>query len=211
MDERRAEILRREMVERQIVARGVKDKRVLNAMLRVPRHKFIPPQFAFDSYGDHPVPIGYDQTISQPYIVALMTEMLQIKNDHKILEIGAGCGYQTAILAELAEEVHALEIIQELYFMAYQNIQTLGYANVYLYHRDGHQGLPEYAPFNGIIVAAAARRVPTALSEQLAMGGRLVIPVGSYYQDLILYEKSEKGLIELATLPVRFVPLTGHE
>jgi protein-L-isoaspartate(D-aspartate) O-methyltransferase len=199
------------MVERQIIARGVKDERVLQVMLKVPRHKFIPSQFTFDAYGDHPVPIGYEQTISQPYIVALMTEMLNIHKDYKILEIGAGCGYQTAILAELAEEVHSLEIIQELYFMAYQNIQTMGYSNVYLYHRDGHLGLPENAPYNGIIVAAAARTVPPALVEQLAVGGKLVIPVGSYYQDLILYEKKETGLVELETLPVRFVPLTGHE
>ncbi|HIE52022.1 MAG TPA: protein-L-isoaspartate(D-aspartate) O-methyltransferase, partial [Armatimonadetes bacterium] len=182
-EERRAE--REAMVERQIRARGVRDPRVLEAMRQVPRHKFVLPSLQAQAYQDTPLPIGLDQTISQPYMVALMTELLELKGPEKVLEVGTGSGYQAAILAELAEQVYTIERIPELAAAARQRLQELGYHNVTVRVGDGTLGWPEEAPFEAIIVTAGGQTVPPALKEQLAEGGRLVIPVGGYrMQDL---------------------------
>ena len=197
------------MVRTQIRIRGISDPAVLRAMENVPRHRFVPPQHQSSAYGDHPLPIGYGQTISQPYIVALMTELLNLGSADRALEIGTGCGYQTAVLAEIAEEVYSVEIVPELEAAAAQRLQELGYENVHVRQGDGYEGWAEHAPYAGIIVTAAAPEVPTPLVEQLADGGRLVIPVGTRLggQDLLLLEKHRERVQRTSYGGVLFVPL----
>lgn len=205
------ERLRREMVDVQIVARGIKDKKVINAMLKVPRHLFIPENYRREAYEDHPVPIGYGQTISQPYIVAFMTEAVGLKGDEKVLEIGTGSGYQAAILAEIVKEVYTIEIIEPLAKRAQETLKNLGYKNVKVFVGDGYNGLPQYAPFDVIIITAAAPRVPEPLKSQLKVGGRMILPLGENYQDLVLITKYGKNNYMMTTLlPVIFVPMTGE-
>ncbi|MCD6385673.1 protein-L-isoaspartate(D-aspartate) O-methyltransferase [Candidatus Sumerlaeota bacterium] len=201
---------RQEMVERQIKARGVKDPRVLSAMLKVPRHKFIPEEYRSFAYYDSPQPIGEGQTISQPYIVALMTELIEPKEQDKVLEIGTGSGYQAAILAELVDEVYTIEIIPTLAKRAESTLKQMGYTNIHVRCGDGFQGWPEAAPFDAIIVTCAPPEIPEPLIEQLKVGGKLVIPVGEYYQELIVATKTKKGIKKKSVIPVRFVPMTGE-
>jgi protein-L-isoaspartate(D-aspartate) O-methyltransferase len=197
------------MVDSQIVRRGVKDKRVLEAMSQVPRHKFVPEAVIRYAYDDEPLPIGYDQTISQPYIVALMTELLALKPDSKVLEVGTGSGYQAAILAELCDSVSSIEIVCPLAKRADSTLKALGY-QVDVRCGDGYGGWPEKAPFDGIIVTAAPDEVPQPLLDQLAEGGRLVIPVGTYHQELQLIRKVDGKIRIENVIPVRFVPMTGE-
>jgi protein-L-isoaspartate(D-aspartate) O-methyltransferase len=201
---------RKRMVDEQIVARNVKDKLVINAMLKVPRQKFVPEKLKDEAYDDNPLPIEEDQTISQPYIVALMTELLQLKGGEKVLEIGTGSGYQAAILAEIAKEVYTIEIIETLANSARERLLKLGYNNITVKYGDGYQGWKEYAPFDGIIVTAAPDHIPQPLIDQLKVGGRMVIPVGSIFQELKLITKAKEGVIEASIVPVRFVPMTGE-
>jgi protein-L-isoaspartate(D-aspartate) O-methyltransferase len=202
-----ADDARRRMVAEQIRARGVRDDRVLDALERVPRESFIPDDLRHEAHRDYPVPIGHGQTISQPYIVGYMTEALRLEPHHRVLEIGTGCGYQTAVLAELAAEVYSIELIPELSDRARQTIERIGYRNVSIRTGDGYHGWPEHAPFDRIIGAAAAPAVPTALIDQLADGGLLVMPVGISYQDLRVLRKHGTTTETLNTLPVRFVPM----
>jgi len=202
--------LRRRMVQSQIKARGIKDQRVLEALLKVPRHLFVPPEYQYQAYADYPLPIGEGQTISQPYIVALMTELLQPDADKKILEIGTGSGYQAAILAELVESVYTIEIVEELAEAAERRLDRLGYKNIKVKAGDGYRGWPEYAPFDGIIVTAAPEHIPAPLVEQLKVGGIMVLPVGDFFQQLQVVKKSDKGIIRKNIIPVRFVPMTGE-
>lgn len=200
---------RRQMVERQLRARGIRDGRALAAMEKVPRHRFVPPAAAHLAYADHPLPIGQEQTISQPYIVAYMTEAAEVSASDKVLEIGTGSGYQAAILGELAKEVYTIEIIPELADRARRTLEEMNYKNVHLKTGNGYLGWPEHAPFDAIVVTAAPDEVPPALIEQLAVNGKLVIPVGTGAQEMTVITKTEKGLIEQKTLAVRFVPMTG--
>ena len=205
---------RKMMVEQQIVARGVKNKKVLDAMNSVPRHLFVPVGYRQGSYFDQPLPIGLGQTIAQPYIVALMTEMLDVDNDDIVLEIGTGSGYQAAVLSTIVKELYTIEIIEELGLQAAELLKSLGYDNVKVKISDGGLGLPEKAPFDDIIVTAAAPKIPDPLIKQLKPGGRMVIPVDNnfYSQDLLIVEKDEAGNIETRkTIPVRFVPLVEGE
>jgi protein-L-isoaspartate(D-aspartate) O-methyltransferase len=197
------------MVETQIRARGIANPAVLRALERVPRHRFVPPEYQGDAYADHPLPIGHGQTISQPYIVALMTQLLYLGPADRVLEIGTGCGYQTAVLAEIAQEVYSLELVPELATAAEARLQDMGYANVHVRQGDGYEGWPEHAPYAGIIVTAAAPEVPSPLIEQLADGGRMVIPVGSRLggQDLLLLEKRGERIDRTNYGGVLFVPL----
>ncbi len=195
------------MVADQIRARGVRDPRVLEALTRVPRELFIPEEERAGAYDDRPVPIGYGQTISQPYIVGYMTEALKVQAAHRVLEVGTGCGYQTAVLAELAAEVYSIELIAALAERARRTLDTLGYKNVHVRAGDGYAGWPEQAPFDRILGAAAAEDLPSALVQQLADGGILVMPIGTSYQELRVLQKRGHDLETLATLPVRFVPM----
>ena len=195
------------MVAEQIRARGVRDERVLEALERVPRESFIPDDLRHEAHRDSPVPIGHGQTISQPYIVGYMTAALRLAPHHRVLEIGTGCGYQTAVLAELAAEVYSIELIPELADRARAALEAMGYANVTIRTGDGYHGWPERAPFDRIIGAAAAPDVPAALVDQLADGGLLVMPVGVSYQELRVLQKRGPSLETLNTLPVRFVPM----
>lgn len=202
------------MVEQQIVARGVKSKKVLDAMNSVPRHLFVPEGYRRGSYFDQPLPIGVGQTISQPYIVALMTEMLDVDNEDIVLEIGTGSGYQAAVLSTIVKELYTIEIIEELGLQASERLKSLGYDNVKVKISDGGLGLPEKAPFDAIIVTAAAPEIPGPLIKQLKAGGRMVIPVdnNSFSQDLMIVEKDKDGNVEIKnTIPVRFVPLVKGE
>jgi protein-L-isoaspartate(D-aspartate) O-methyltransferase len=203
------EKLRRQMVESQIRARDIKDNSVLEAMRRVPRHRFVPPEIAARAYEDNPLPIGHAQTISQPYIVAYMTEAAEVSKGDKVLEIGTGSGYQAAILGELAREVYSIEIIPELAERARQTLDTLGYRNIHVRAGNGYLGWPERAPFDAIVVTAAPDEVPQALIEQLAVGGRMVVPVGRGDQDMMIITKTKDGVVQRKTIPVRFVPMTG--
>ena len=198
------------MVETQIRPRGIRDPAVLGAMERVPRHHFVPPEYYGQAYGDHPLPIGYGQTISQPYIVALMTELLHVAPESLVLEIGTGCGYQAAVLAEIVREVYSVEIVPELAEQTARRLGDLGYTNIHVRHADGYEGWPEHAPYDGVIVTAAASEVPPPLIEQLADGGRMVIPVGAYLggQDLWLLEKHGHEVQRRNYGGVLFVPLT---
>ena len=199
---------RQQMVERQLKSRGIKDDRVLAAMAKVPREEFVPADERGDAYQDGPLPIGYDQTISQPYIVAFMTEQLRLRPSDRLLEIGSGSGYQAAVLAELVTDVYTIEIVEPLAKTAEATLQRLGYKNVHLRVGDGYQGWPEEAPFDAIIVTCAPDKVPSPLVDQLKDDGRMVIPVGERFaQHLYLLEKKNGQLKESATLPVRFVPM----
>jgi protein-L-isoaspartate(D-aspartate) O-methyltransferase len=191
----------------------VHDPRVLDTLTRVPRHLFIPDASKTDAYGDYPVPIGFGQTISQPYIVGYMTEALKLGPGHRVLEIGAGCGYQTAVLAELAAEVYSIELVPELAARAHDMIDRLGYANVHVRAGDGYEGWPEEAPFDRILGAAAADHVPSVLIEQLVEGGVIVMPIGGMFeQELLVQRKTGGHVTTLAALPVRFVPMVkGRE
>lgn len=203
--------LRKEMVDKQIVSRGIADKKVIKAMLKVERHKFVPQEVRKFAYEDSPLPIGEEQTISQPYIVGLMTELLQLKGNEKVLEIGTGSGYQAAILAEICKQVYTIEILPPLAKRAEKLLKELGYKNIKVKCGDGYLGWEEYAPFNGIIVTCAPDHIPQPLIDQLAEGGRMVIPVGEVYQELILLEKKKGKLEKKSVIPVRFVPMTGEE
>jgi protein-L-isoaspartate(D-aspartate) O-methyltransferase len=199
------------MVREQIESRGISDARVLAAMRKVPRHKFVPEHLSGAAYEDHPLPIGYGQTISQPYIVALMTELLHLTPEAKVLEIGTGCGYQTAVLAEIVTEVYSVEIIEPLAKESADRLQRLGYKNVHVNHADGYLGWPEYAPFDAIVVTAGAEHIPPPLIEQLKPGGRMAIPVGEPHaeQVLLLVQKTPDGKVSTHKVSaVLFVPLT---
>lgn len=203
--------LRNKMVAWQIKARGVKDEKVIQAMLKVERHRFVPPAYRSQAYDDHPLPIGENQTISQPYIVALMTELLKPSENDIVLEIGTGSGYQAAVLAEIVKEVYTIEIVESLGKKSKELLQELGYKNVFVRIGDGYKGWPEKQPFDKIIVTAAPDHVPQPLIDQLKPGGRMVIPVGSYYQSLLLITKDQDGKIDKReTIGVRFVPMTGE-
>jgi protein-L-isoaspartate(D-aspartate) O-methyltransferase len=201
---------RHRMVDGQIRARGVTDPRVLDAMARVPRHQFVPDAVRAQAYDDYPLPIGEQQTISQPYIVALMTSLLELEGNEKVLEIGTGSGYQAAVLAELAREVYTIEILEPLSAKAQKALGGLGYQNIRFRVGDGWSGWPEAAPFDDIIVTAAPEKIPQPLLDQLKVGGRLVIPVGSFFQDLLVLTKTATGLEKRNVIPVRFVPMTGE-
>jgi protein-L-isoaspartate(D-aspartate) O-methyltransferase len=199
-----------EMVDQQIRSRGVSDPRVLDAMRTVPRERFVPADQAGRAYDDTPLPIGFSQTISQPYIVAHMSEALGVSASHKVLEIGTGSGYQAAVLSRLAREVYTIEIVSPLAKRAAETLKALGYANVQVRDGDGFAGWPEQAPFDRIMVTAAPDEIPKPLLEQLAPGGRLVIPVGAQgaAQWMTVVEKTDRGIIERRTIPVQFVPFT---
>lgn len=199
------------MVRDQIERRGITDKRVLDAMRKVERHLFVPPDLRSSAYRDTPLPIGYGQTISQPYIVAYMTQAAAIKPNERVLEIGTGSGYQAAVLAEIADEVYTVEILKPLVDRASSCLEDLGYANVHVRLGDGYKGWKEYAPFDAIIVTAAPRTIPEELLGQLAIGGRMVVPVGAFFQELYLITRTEKGFDKEAILPVRFVPMVHPE
>jgi protein-L-isoaspartate(D-aspartate) O-methyltransferase len=202
--------MREKMVETQIKARGVKDPRVLSALRKVERDRFVPEEYLSSAYSDQPLPIGEGQTISQPYIVALMTELLDLKGDEKVLEIGTGSGYQAAILAELAKEVYTIEIIESLASMAGKRLLALGYKNIKVKAGDGYSGWPEAAPFDAIIVTAAPDHIPKPLIEQLKEGGRMVVPVGTYAQELKKIVKRSGKIETTDVIPVVFVPMTGE-
>lgn len=201
---------REAMVTRQIQDRGIADERVLAAMRKVERHRFVPEKYQTEAYKDYPLPIGENQTISQPYIVGLMTDLLDLDGTEKVLEIGTGSGYQAAVLAELAAEVYTIEIVEPLADQAVVLLRELGYKNITVRCGDGFAGWPELAPFDAIIVTCAPPKIPQPLIDQLALGGRLVIPVGNIYQELILLERKENELVTTRIAPVRFVPMTGN-
>jgi protein-L-isoaspartate(D-aspartate) O-methyltransferase len=199
------------MIEKQIIARDINDQGVIAAMKKIPRHLFVPERLMNNAYDDRPLPIGYGQTISQPYIVALMTQELDVDKEDKVLEIGTGSGYQAAVLSELVSEVYTIEIIEELAVAAEERLQKLGYSNVAVKHADGYFGWKENAPYDAIIVTAAANHIPPLLLQQLKNGGKLIIPLGStlQFQTLTLVTKNDGNYTTEFITGVRFVPLTG--
>ena len=197
------------MVRKQIRDRGVSNLRVLEVMSKVPRHQFVEPSFLDDAYADHALPISDNQTISQPYIVALMTELLELQPAFKVLEIGTGCGYQTAVLAEIVEQVYTVEIIENLAKDARKRLETFSYRNIHLKVGNGYLGWQEHAPYDGILVAAAPKEIPNRLINQLSIGGRLVLPIGASNQELVLIQKTNRGIKQTTITGVRFVPMTG--
>ncbi len=198
---------RRQMVKYQLRNRGIKDERVLAAMSKVPRHQFVDGAWQDLAYRDRSLPIGYNQTISQPLIVAYMTQAAEISSEDKVLEIGTGCGYQTALLGEIAQCVYSMEIIPQLAEQAGRTLLQLGYQNIEIQTGDGYEGWAENAPYDPIIVTAAPKQIPQPLIDQLATNGKMVIPVGTWSQYLIVLTFTESGLVEERTLPVRFVPM----
>lgn len=202
---------RKQMIETQLRERGIRDERVLEAMTVIPRHEFVPESLRPHAYEDRPLPIGHDQTISQPYIVALMTQLAEPKASDKALDVGTGSGYQAAVLGEVVDQVYSIEIVESLAEQAQKRMKSLGYENVEVRFGDGYRGWPEQAPFDIIIVAAAAGDVPEALIEQLATDGKLIIPVGGHgRQELFVIEKQSDGTISRRSVaPVAFVPMTG--
>lgn len=202
------DILRKRMVEQQLMARDITDERVLSAMLKVPRHLFVSEDQRSEAYNDYPLPIGYGQTISQPYMVAIMTQLLRLTGKEKVLEIGTGSGYQTAILAELADKVYTVEIIEELSMSAQYLLRELGYKNIEFKIGDGYLGWKEFAPYDVIIVTCGPEDIPQPLIDQLAEGGRLVIPVGAGFQTLTIVEKIGNELKKTESIDCRFVPMT---
>ncbi len=208
--EKMYEKMRLSMVEDQIARRGIQDENVLRAMRNVPRHEFVPDHLKKYAYADEPLPIGEDQTISQPYIVAYMTERLHLGPEDNVLEIGTGSGYQAAVLAEIIDTVYTIEIVDVLARKAQKTLERLGYENVSVKVGDGYKGWPEHAPFDAIIITAAPTKIPAPLKEQLKVGGRMILPLGDYSQELVLIEKNKKGYEQKKLLPVRFVPMTGE-
>ena len=206
-DDRRVE--RERMVEEQLAARGIHDEHVLSAMRRVPRHRFVGADLARHAYEDRPLPIGHGQTISQPYIVAFMSQALELDGSERVLEIGTGSGYQAAVLGLLAREVWTIEIVSPLAEEARRTLAELGHANVHTRTGDGYAGWPEAAPFDAIMVTAAPDHVPQPLLDQLALHGRMILPVGTEEQELILLVRSAAGIEQQRVLPVRFVPMLG--
>lgn len=211
-DEKEFARQREEMVASQLQARGIRNRRVLEAMKKVPRHRFVPSEFRQDAYSDTPLPIGSGQTISQPFIVALMTELADPRPHHRALEVGTGSGYQAAVLAELAREVYTIDIIPALAEGARRRLSELGYTDIHVRAGDGYQGWPEKAPFDLILVTAAAEQIPKPLLDQLAEGGKLVIPIGQTYggQLLTLVIKKNGKLKKTVIADVQFVPMTGE-
>jgi protein-L-isoaspartate(D-aspartate) O-methyltransferase len=202
---------RKTMIERQLRPRGIKDPLVLAAMEKVPRHRFVPDNLRASAYADGPLPIGLDQTISQPYVVAAMTEAARLRGGERVLEVGTGSGYQAAVLAEIAGEVYSIEILDELARRAAAALAELGYRNVHVKTGDGYQGWPDAAPFDAILVTAAPDHVPAALKQQLKVGARLVLPVGGTRgQELLMITRIEDGWVEERLFPVLFVPMTGE-
>lgn len=202
--------MRLKMVETQIKARGVKDEKVLAAMRAVPRHEFVPTVGKLLAYSDSPLPIGYGQTISQPYIVALMTELLQLTSGDKVLEVGTGSGYQAAVLSQIAKKVYTIEIVEPLYRTAKTRLEKLDYRNVFVRLGDGTKGWPEAMPFDKMIVTAAGLKIPQSLIQQLKEGGRIVMPVGEEEQVLVVGVKRNNQLETSDSIPVRFVPLVEN-
>ncbi|MBE0427531.1 MAG: protein-L-isoaspartate(D-aspartate) O-methyltransferase [Nitrospirae bacterium] len=203
---------RKAMIENDIKGRGIKDKRVLDTMAKLPRHLFVDEHLRDRAYADHPLPIGEGQTISQPYVVALMTEALKLKPSDRVLEIGTGSGYQAAVLAEIVKEVYTIEIRKSLADKADIRLRELGYTNVKVKHADGYYGWKEYSPFDAIMITAAANHIPPPLIKQLKEGGRLILPLGStvYYQTLTLVAKKKDGSLHVEQMgPVAFVPMIG--
>ncbi len=198
---------RKAMVETQIKARGIKDDQVLRALNKVARHKFVPKAMRKYAYNDEPLPIGKGQTISQPYIVAYMTEVLELTDKDKVLEIGTGSGYQAAILAEIAQEVYSVEIVQELALRAQEVLTGEGYKNIYFHSGDGTFGWHKHAPYDAIMVTAAPTRIPEKLQDQLKINGRMILPVGDAFQELVLINRGKSKFKTKKLLPVRFVPL----
>ena len=204
-----AQAARLRMVETQLRARGITDAAVLKAMSRVPRHAFVPVDVKAFAYDDRPLPIGRNQTISQPYIVAYMTEALRLQPEHTILEIGTGSGYQAAVIAELVKHVYTIEIIPDLASEARRSLATLGYRNVEVRSANGYFGWADHAPFDRIIVTAAPPEIPKALIDQLAVGGLMVVPVGTASQEIVILSKTAAGVTQQKMIPVRFVPMVG--
>jgi protein-L-isoaspartate(D-aspartate) O-methyltransferase len=202
---------RHRMVDEQIKPRGINDPRVLNALLTVPRHRFVPSQEVYLAYQDEPLPINHDQTISQPYIVAFMADAAAIPVNGKVLEIGTGSGYQTAVLAQLTDQVYTVEIIASLAQQTQKILNQLGYSNVHIRHGNGYFGWADHAPYDAILVSAAAPRVPSTLVDQLALGGKLVIPVGRSSQTILVITKHLTDITTEYTIPVQFVSMTGEE
>jgi len=201
---------RSEMVESQIKRRGINNERVLQAFRKIPRHLFVPEMYQADAYADHPLPIGNGQTISQPYIVALMTSNLKLMGNEKVLEIGTGSGYQTAILAHLVKEVHSVERILKISDLAKRNLQVLGMDNIYLHVGDGSLGWPDSAPYDRILITAAAPEIPEIILKQLKINGRIVVPIGGRWRQMLeVWVKEKKQIKKEQILPVVFVPLRG--
>ncbi|MEW6750190.1 MAG: protein-L-isoaspartate(D-aspartate) O-methyltransferase [Candidatus Latescibacterota bacterium] len=203
-------VARERMVKHQLEARDIVDEEVLRAMRHVPRHLFVPARSREFAYGDHPLPIGHGQTISQPYIVAYMTQALELEPTDRVLEVGTGSGYQAAVLAELVKQVYSIEIVSSLADNAGRLLQQLGYTNVHVRTGDGYRGWPEAAPFDAIMVTAAPSRIPQPLIDQLKAGGRMVVPIGRTFQELTLLVKEVEGHRTESLLPVQFVPMTGE-
>jgi len=197
------------MVERHMRRRGISSPSVLAAMAEVPRHRFVPVNYLSEAYEDHPLPIGLGQTISQPYIVALMTELLEPDRKQRVLEIGTGSGYQAAVLARVYKEVYSIEIIDELARRARTTLSEVGYDNVHVRSGDGYDGWPDQAPFDAVILTAAPPRIPAPLLDQLRPGGKMVVPLGKVTQDLLVLTKTAEGFERRIVAPVRFVPMTG--
>lgn len=210
IDEDRYIERRWDMVENQIVSRGINDARVIKAMLKVKRHLFVPKEYLDSAYSDKPIPIEKEQTVSQPYMVALMTELLNSSPGKKILEIGTGSGYQSAVLAETGCDLYTIEIIEDTAANARKTLEKLGYLNIKYRIGDGYRGWEENAPFEGIIVTAAPADIPDKLIEQLSQGGRMIIPVGDLSQELLLIENTNEGVKRKKITAVRFVPMTGQ-
>ena len=203
--------LRQQMVQRQIHNRGIRSKAILTAMQRVPRHLFMLPEYRSDAYNDQAYPIGFEQTISQPYIVALMTELLDLQPESRVLEIGTGCGYQTAVLAEIVEQVYTIEIIDNLAQQAWERLIGLNYQNIEWQIGNGYSGWEHQAPFDRIIVTAAPPTLPDRLIDQLEIGGKIVLPIGKTKQDLLQITRMESKLVKKSYGGVRFVPMTQYQ
>lgn len=199
------------MVNDQIISRGIKDHRVINVMKNTPRHLFIPALLINEAYDDRPLPIGQGQTISQPYIVAIMTELLELKGHEKVLEIGTGSGYQAAVLSQLVDTCYTIELLKSLAENAGNRLKQLGYNNVVVKCDNGYKGWIEHAPFDCIIITAAPEEIPDKLIDQLKINGRMVVPVGTYYQHLMLIKKNAKGITKESIIGVRFVPMVNPE